>query len=106
MARMRRMTLITIATFLLATAAAADTAKNCSFMWFGTTAANPMDMKFPDFMDMCLADSYRVPAAWNNSTRPPIGVTGKCKDGAWTTEPTHQDACITHGGVYTWYRRY
>ena len=69
-------------------------------------AGNVMTTPYPDFMDECLRDSYKVPAAWSDSARAPPGVTGKCKDGAWTTEPSRQDACVMHGGVDTWLRRY
>ena len=102
---MRKVVLLTIASSLFATAAVADTARNCSFLWYGKRAAYTPTMTYPDFMDMCLADSYKVPAAWNDSTRPPAGMTGKCRDGTWTTETTRQDACITNGGIDTWYKR-
>ena len=102
---MRRAILLSIAIGLFATGAVADSARNCAFMWWGKMAASQMTMTYPDFMDVCLAETYKVPAAWNDSSRAPAGVTGKCKDGSWTTEPTYQDACLGHEGVDTWYRR-
>ncbi|HLY06083.1 MAG TPA: hypothetical protein VKR31_10075 [Rhizomicrobium sp.] len=102
---MRRAILLTIAATLLASAAAADSARNCSMMWWGKRAARAQVVAYPDFMDVCLDDFYKVPAAWNDSSRAPPGVTGKCKDGAWTTAPERQDACVSHGGVDTWFRR-
>lgn len=101
---MRRPILLLIATGLFISAAAADTARNCSFMWWGKRMAYTA-MTYPDFMNMCLAESYRVPAAWNDSTRAPAGVTAKCRDGAWATETARQEACVTHGGIDTWYPR-
>ena len=102
---MRKAILVIFAMNLYAAGAAADSARNCSFMWWGKRVASVTTTTYPEFMNTCLEESYKVPAAWNNTSRPPAGMTGKCKDGAWTTETPREDACILNGGVDTWFQR-
>ena len=99
---MRTFITLTIATGLLATAAAADSPENCAAAWWWQKAGKTYGgvMTQTDFMEMCLADNYQVTAAWSTSV-PPANATGKCKDGTWTTT-TYQGACAGHGGVDSW----
>src|SRR2546421_2735446 len=41
--------------------------------------------------------------AWAADTTSRAGATGECKDGTYTTSPTHKGACSDHGGVKAWY---
>ena len=105
---MHKAFLLSIATSLLATAAvAAESEENCAKQWL-TGPNRPME--FADFMDMCVGDYYRNDHLNRTDWKLPavpvdVYVTGRCKDGTWTRKPTRQDACITNGGVDTWYRR-
>jgi hypothetical protein len=41
--------------------------------------------------------------AWGADTTSAAGATGQCKDGTYTTSPTHKGACSDHGGVKNWF---
>ena len=105
---MCRLALLSIATCLFATAAAADSGENCAARWWSD---QNRAMTYADFMNLCVTDNYqvngtdyRVNAAWG-VTAPPANATGKCNDGTWTTNRWRQDACLSNGGVDVWLQR-
>jgi hypothetical protein len=83
---------------LLASAASADTMKNCSAAWSKMAPADKAKTNYPAFSKMCLAKTYTVQSA----SAVPAGATGKCKDGTYTKQATHSGACSGHGGVDSW----
>lgn len=102
---MCRLTLVSIATCLFATAAAADSAENCSNKWW---SAPNQSMTYADFMNMCVTNDYQangtnygVNSAWGVPGQP-ANATGRCNDGTWTTVSWRQDACLGNGGISFW----
>lgn len=100
---MRRTILLSIATCLFATAAAADSAGNCAVLW---SSGRYQALTFADFMDMCvtyqpIGTNYGVNPEWGVPGEP-ANATGRCNDGTWTTNRWPQDACIGHGGIDFW----
>jgi hypothetical protein len=94
---MRALIFAAAALGLLASAASADTMKNCSAAWSAMAPADKSKTTYPGFSKMCLTKGYSVAKA-----AIPAGATGKCKDGTYTMQATHSGACSGHGGVANW----
>ena len=97
---MRALTILTIATGLMVSAASADTMKNCGAAWKAMAPADKAKTTYAAYSKMCLAKGYTVPGM--TAAAPPAGATGKCKDGTYTTSTTPIGACSHHGGVDSW----
>jgi len=96
---MRTLIALTVAFGVIASAASADTMKNCSAAWKAMSAADQAKTTYAAYSKMCLAKNYTVPGM---AAAAPAGATGKCKDGTYTMTTTHQGACAGHGGVDSW----
>ncbi|HEY4115499.1 MAG TPA: DUF3761 domain-containing protein [Rhizomicrobium sp.] len=92
---MRLISAVAIAT-LLATAAHADTMKNCAAAWKAMTPAQQKVMTHQAWNTKCLAKGYTVPA---NAAAIPAGATAMCKDNTYTMQKEAKGRCSGHGGV-------
>jgi hypothetical protein len=110
---MRTHITVTVAFGLIASAATADTMKNCSAAWSAMSSTDKAKTTYKAYSTMCLKSDYTVPASSGTmssgtmssgamSVQPPAGATGKCKDGTYTMATTHSGACSSHGGVDSW----
>ena len=98
------MRLIAIAAFagLLATAAPADTMKNCAAAWKAKAPDAVAAGSYKAWDKTCLVKSYTVAAAASTSpAAPPPGATAQCKDGTYSMSKTAQGRCSGHKGVAT-----
>jgi hypothetical protein len=80
-----------------ATAAHADTMKNCAAAWKVKTASAVAAGSYKEWSSICLTAKYTadMPAG----AAPPTGATAMCKDNTYSTSKTAQGRCSGHGGV-------
>ena len=92
------MRLIALAAFagLLATAAHADTMKNCAAAWKAKAPDAVAAGTYKAWDTKCLAKGYTAPAA---ASAAPAGATARCKDGTYSMSATARGRCSSHGGV-------
>ena len=80
---------------LLATAAHADTMKNCAAVWKTKTDADKASTTYAAYSKVCLKKDVKadaVPAA-------PAGATAVCNDGSFSKSTNAKGRCSSHGGV-------
>lgn len=93
-----RLILATVAAAgLLASAAHADTMKNCALAWKAKAPDAVAAGTYPSWSKKCLAKGYTAPAM--ATTAPPAGATAQCKDGTYSMSKTASGRCSHHGGV-------
>jgi len=81
---------------LLATAAHADTMKNCAAAWKMKLPAATITGSYKAWSTTCLAKGYVVAATVPTA---PAGATAICKDKTYSTSKTAKGRCSGHGGV-------
>jgi Protein of unknown function (DUF3761) len=91
-----RLMLVAAAAALLASAAHADTMKNCAAAWKAMTPAQQKVMTYKAWNSKCMAKGYTVPA---NETQIPAGATAMCKDNTYSMQKEPKGRCSAHGGV-------
>ena len=98
------MRLIALAAFagLLATAAHADTMKNCAAVWNALSPPDKAKIAYNAYSAECLKkDStagQAVMTALPKEEAPP-GATAMCQDGTYSKSITIRDRCSSHGGI-------
>jgi Protein of unknown function (DUF3761) len=95
------MRLIAIAAFagLLATAAHADTMKNCAAAWKAKTAEATAAGTYKAWSTTCLKKGYTVATTTGAMSAAPAGATAMCKDNTYSMSKTASGRCSSHGGV-------
>ena len=95
------MRLIALAAFagLLATAAHADTMKNCAAAWKAMTPEAVAAKTYKAWSAICLKSGYKVSGPPMATPQPPAGATAMCKDGTYSMTKTASGRCSSHGGV-------
>jgi hypothetical protein len=97
------MRIIVIAAFtgLVATAAHADTMKNCAAAWKAMTPADKAATTYKAYSATCLKKGTTAGTANGSmtATPPPAGATAMCKDNTYSTSKTASGRCSSHGGV-------
>ena len=91
-----RLILVSAIAALLATAAHADSMKNCAAAWKAKTPDAVAARSYKAWSAKCLNVDYNtVPAA----APAPDGATAMCKDGTYSMSKHHTGSCSHHGGV-------
>jgi hypothetical protein len=93
-----RLILAVAAAGLLASAASADTMKNCAAAWKAKAPDAVAARTYKAWSTKCLAKGYTAPAA-AAAAAPPAGATAQCKDGSYSMSKTASGRCSHHGGV-------
>jgi hypothetical protein len=97
------MRLVALALFagVLATAAHADTMKNCAAAWKAKTPDAVAAKTYKAWSTTCLAKGYTVaaPTASAAPAAAPARATAICKDNTYSMAKTASGRCSGHGGV-------